>query len=61
MYQQRKNIVIVGLGAVAINLGRALERDLPSTHRIVIITESDVGQYRSSLVNFGFTLVSVGV
>lgn len=48
MVLERKNIVIIGLGAAAINLARALEKVLPQTHRMVIITESDAG--RSSLL-----------
>lgn len=43
--RNRKNIVIIGGGTAALDLSRALEKTLPATHRIVVITESNAGKH----------------
>ncbi len=44
MVAEKKNIVIIGLGLGSTVLAHSLEKTLPPTHRLVVITESDAGR-----------------
>ena len=44
MAAEKKDIVIIGLGLGSTVLAHNLEKTLPATHRLVVITESDAGQ-----------------
>lgn len=48
MSADKKNIVIIGLGMSSTALAHSLEKTLPATHRLVVITESDAGKPRQS-------------